>query len=46
MLTKPLQQSVLAVAVLGLCAAAEYIHLNPARAGLAAGRNGPLVGYK
>ena len=25
---------------------ADYIHLNPARAGLAGGRNGPLVGYK
>ncbi|MCX6876775.1 MAG: transposase [Verrucomicrobia bacterium] len=24
---------------------ADYIHLNPARAGLAGGRNGPLIGY-
>ena len=25
---------------------ADYIHLNPARAGLAGGKSGPLVGYK
>lgn len=25
---------------------ADYIHLNPARAGLAGGRRGPLTGYK